>query len=81
MTGAGHNPVGYARDDGSGDIDYHRHPLEDIDGDHRVTPSERMSFDAQGHTLAGEDHQRGRPGISAARIRRPQSHVILRAAA
>jgi beta-xylosidase len=49
-TGAGHNSVIHTPDD-RWYIVYHRHPLGDTDGNHRVTSIERMSFDAQGHIL------------------------------
>jgi beta-xylosidase len=49
-TGAGHHSVIHTPDD-SWYIVYHRRPLGDTDGNHRVTSIEHMSFDAQGHIL------------------------------
>jgi beta-xylosidase len=47
-TGAGHHSVIHVPGTEKNFIVYHRHPLGDTDGNHRVTCIERMEFDAQG---------------------------------
>jgi beta-xylosidase len=48
-TGAGHNSVIHIPNTDEYYIVYHRHPLGDKDGNHRVTCIDRMYFDADGH--------------------------------
>ncbi len=47
-TGAGHHSVILHPKDGSAHIVYHRRPLGETDGNHRVTCIDRMEFDADG---------------------------------
>jgi len=48
-TGAGHNSVIHIPNTDEYYIVYHRHPLGDKDGNHRVTCIDRMYFDSDGH--------------------------------
>ena len=50
-TGAGHHSVFHVAKDDSWYIVYHRHPLGDTDGNHRVTSIDEMHFDKDGHIL------------------------------
>ena len=50
-TGAGHNSVFHVVKDDSWYIVYHRHPLGDTNGNHRVTSIEKMVFDSEGKIL------------------------------
>lgn len=47
-TGAGHHSVIQVPGTDEWDIVYHRHPLGDADGNHRVVCIDRMEFDANG---------------------------------
>ena len=38
-------------------IVYHRRPLDDTDGNHRVTCIDEMSFDKDGKIKSGEDYE------------------------
>ena len=48
-TGAGHHSVIHVPNTEDYYIVYHRHPLGDKDGNHRVTCIDRMTFDENGH--------------------------------
>ena len=48
-TGAGHHSVIHVPNTEDYYIVYHRHPLNDKDGNHRVTCIDRMTFDENGH--------------------------------
>lgn len=50
-TGAGHHSVIKGADEDEWYIVYHRRPLEETDGNHRVTCIERMYFDEDGYIL------------------------------
>ncbi|WP_345789659.1 glycoside hydrolase family 43 protein [Luteolibacter soli] len=47
-TGAGHHSVIHNKKDDSWYIVYHRHPLGDKDGNHRVTCVDKLEFDEKG---------------------------------